>query len=168
MTEDSQNETALVAQDVQLEKVKNAHGTGEVMRARNAQGRFVRTTTASATKDTHATQKFLAEVDPTTGKSRRQSLLEAAYDGALEAAKEPRALGNVVKVIEALDIQAGHAKVRDTMLSDQSHVHQPVRVVVIPVVSTMMNKEVIDGDKPKPEKAQPTFVDAEVISTNQP
>src|ERR1035438_4346997 len=63
--------------DLRIEKVKaNTHtGEREVIRAQN--GKFVKAATFAASLDARASQQFLKEIDPDTGKSRKHSIREA-------------------------------------------------------------------------------------------
>ena len=155
--EDSQGKKdseELAISGVKLEHVKNNSGTGTVMRMRAADGKFVATTKHAARRDAVQTQKFLAEIDPDTGKSRNDSLLEALYKEALACTE--KSLGSGVKVAEMLDNKAGFTKVKQEVLSDQSHVQQPVRVVIIECPD-LMNNTVYDGDHPTPSPTEPSW-----------
>lgn len=160
---DSQKSTALAVQEPKQVMVKNSRSDGERAMIRGAHGRFVKHTTFSAQKDAKEAQQFLTEKDPETGMSRKQSLREAVYKGAIKAADEPKALGNAVKVIQMFEDESGHTKAKNELLSDQSHIQQPVKVVIIPMIEGLKMQE----EKP-PEKTRPSFADAEVISQNGP
>ena len=154
-------------EDIRLEKIKKSNAPGEREVARAANGKFVRHSTASAQQTAKKVQQFLAGTDPNTGKSRQDSLLEAAYEGALVAAKEPKALGNAVKAVEMLDEISGHAKVREQQLADQSHIQQPFKVVYISLPN-IMSPEIHNMDEQQPAKEKPSFADAELIQQNGP
>lgn len=153
-------------EEVRLEKIRKSNAQGEREIARAASGRFVRHSTASAQRSAKKVQQFLAETDPDTGKSRQDSLLDAAYEGALKAAKEPKALGNAVKAVEMLDEISGHAKVREQQLADQSHIQQPFKTVYIGV-PVLLNPEIIkEEDLLRDTKTKPSFAESEVVQQN--
>jgi hypothetical protein len=158
--EDSQGKKdseELAISGVKLEHVKNNSGTGTVMRMRAADGKFVATTKHAARRDAVQTQKFLMEVDPNTGKSRNDSLIEALYKQSLLA--DSKSLGSAVKFMEAIDNKAGFTKVKNEVLSDHSHIQSVVKVVINSPV--LMHPEIYDGDNPVPAKTQPSFAATE-------
>jgi hypothetical protein len=155
--------TALAVQEPKQVMVKNSRSNGERAMIRGANGRFVKHTTFSAQKDAKEAQRFLAQKDPETGMSRKQSLREAVYKGAIKAADEPKALGNAVKAVQMFEDESGHTKAKNELLSDQSHIQQPVKIVIIPFIEGIKPME----ERPA-EKTRPSFADAEVISQNGP
>jgi len=174
--EDSQDSTkteALVPADAKLELVKNNSGTGMVQRARNANGKFVATSTVSAQQDAKESQKFMAATDPNTGKSRKQSMREALYEAALHPTE--KSLGACVKAIEFFEAESGHTKLKGEMLSDKSHIVPVLKIVINSPI--LMNPEIIDGDNPTPAKTQPSFaatepaqapyIDGEIVQQNR-
>jgi hypothetical protein len=58
--------------------------------------------------------------------------------------------------MEAIDNKAGFTKVKNEVLSDNSRVFQPVRVVIINSPE-LMHPEIEDGDKSKPISTQPSW-----------
>lgn len=166
----TQTESLATVGDARVERVRKSNGQGDRLAVRAATGRFTKMTTAIAHADAKAAQNFLAEkVKDDLGKeaSRKHHLRVALFDGAIKAAKEPRALGNATKAFEALNTDAALTQAKEALLQDQSHIQDPVRVVVVAPIN-LMHPEVIEFDKRKEEKRQPSFVEAEVVSTNPP
>ena len=166
----SPNTSLVITEDVRLEKVK--HPQGDRLQARARTGKFISKTEASTVVVTKNTQNFLADIDPATGKSRHQTLLEAGYAGALIAAAEPtgRSLGNYTKVMEMYDEQSGHRAAREEAIAKANReVNTPVSVVVINCPENMMDKNIINFEEELARRAvkkQPTFAEILEVQTN--
>lgn len=152
--------TALVKEEITVEAIKKSNGEGTRLAARARSGKFMSRTEASAMVAAKNTQNFLEEKDTETGLSRQEQLLHSLYDGAKEAAKEPRALGNATKAVELLDEISGHRAAREEALSNKDHIQNQVFRVIINM------PDVPFAEEKKPERKQPSFADASVVYTN--
>jgi hypothetical protein len=159
--------TAITVQpDIRVEAVKKSNGQGERVAIRAANGKFTKLATAVAAKDARQGQEFLLEkIKNEAGLelTRKQHLRNALYEGAIAAAKEPRALGNSVKSFQALNEDAALTQAKENMLqSANQEVTNPIRVVVINCPENMLHKEIVNLDEKKPEERKtPSFIDAE-------
>jgi hypothetical protein len=156
--------------DARVEQIKKSNGQGDRLAVRAANGKFTKMTTAVAHADAKAAQQFLAEkVKDQLGNetSRKHQLRVALFDGAIKAAEEPKALGNAVKAFDSLNADAALTQAKETLLADQNHIQDPVRIVVVPVID-LMHKDLIDFDKKPAEKRVPSFADSVVIQQDGP
>jgi hypothetical protein len=162
--------------DARVEQIKKSNGQGDRLAVRAANGKFTKMATAVAHADAKQAQQFLAEKivnEAGVELSRKQHLRVALFDGATAAAKQPRALGNAVKAFEALNEDAALTQAKEALLADQSHLQDPVRVVVINCPENMMHKEIVDFEaelkrRKEKEAKGPSFIEGEVIQQNGP
>lgn len=173
----TQTEALATVGDARIERVKKSNGQGDRLAIRAANGKFTRLVTAVAAKDARDAQNFLTEkVKDANGveASRKQHLRQALFDGAIDAAKNPKGLGNAVKAFDSLNEDAALTQAKESLLQDTSNIKPPLTVVVVPMIGNMMHPDVVDASKQsesatkkKPSFADdPNIIDVEVISTN--
>jgi hypothetical protein len=153
----TQNNAIVKVTDVQLETIK--HPKGDRLAMRDAKGKFAKTALVHAQKDVKDAQKFLAEVDPEHGKSRKEVLREALYKGAIEAAKNPKGLGNSTKVAQFFEEESGNTKAKESLMTDDNMKQQitTVQIFIPPDIKPMEERP--------PEKTKPSFAEVLGIET---
>jgi hypothetical protein len=158
--------------DARVEQIKKSNGDTRIA-VRAASGRFSKMTTAVAHADAKQAQQFLLEkVTNEAGVelSRKQHLRVALFDGAIAAAKEPRALGNSVKAFAELNSDASLTQQKEAMVTaaNQEENH-PVRVVVINCPANMMHPTELNYEeelRKREAKKQPSFAEVTGYTTN--
>jgi hypothetical protein len=140
-------------------------GTREMLRSNN--GKFVKKPKPliPTVEFTRAERKLLNSVDQT-----KDGLTEyiRAFKNLIRIAQnedsDPKAMMAAVKAFEVLR-QSALGKFAPSELELDKLTSQPVKTIIV-VSPELMHPQVVDEEKKKPEKKQPSFIDAVVVKQN--
>src|ERR1039458_2307872 len=123
-------QTLAVQPDLRIEKVKANTKTGEREIVRAQSGKFAKSSTLAASLDAKESQKFLREVDPDLGVTRKHAMRQALYKAALKPTE--KSLGSCVKVAEFFEKESGNTDAKESMITQANQeVKQPFNIVFV-------------------------------------
>jgi hypothetical protein len=164
--DENQTET-LIKAEPQLVTVKKSQGEGKRMVARGLDGKFAARHRAAVKKNISDVVKFFEgkPIDPETGKplskTRHEMLLDKIYETMMAATGEE--LIGLSRAYAELQKAAYGAKGKEKVIEQSDPVNNQIRVILVQPPDNLMFKEV---KKEIVQPTKPSFIDAEIVSTN--
>ena len=163
---------ALVKVEPNLEITHNGHGTPRTI-ARGSQGKFVKKHTVAVRHSMKNAIDFLQTNADGKDKSRAAEMYEKIYEAVLKGGQEE--LVGMTKALEFLEKAAFGSKGKDREIEKSDESNTQIKMVLVQPLclgESELKKRLIAAetelDRVRKAPRKPSWIEAEVVSTNEP